>query len=69
MQTTDNQQYNGGVNYLIFNGKHSISLRYSQKYNVVNVLKKQTMQKANLHTYQRLHLTMEWTDLLVMKVA
>ena len=69
MQTADNQQYNGGVNYLILNGKHFISPKYSLKYNVVNVSKRQTMQKENPLTYHRLHLTMEWTDLLVMKAA
>lgn len=35
----------GGVNYLILSGKHLILPMYSQKYSVVNALKKQTIKR------------------------
>ena len=59
----------GGVNYPILIGKHLISQKYLQRYNEVSGLKKPTTQKVQHHTYRLQLLTMEWMDLLEMKVA
>lgn len=70
MQATDTQRnFRGGVNYSALNGNILALQKYSQKYSVVSVLKKQTTQKALFHTYHPQHSTMVWMDLSATKAA
>lgn len=60
MQAIDCQQVNrGGVNRFTLIGKHSILQRYSLKFSVVSVLKRQTTKLEILPTYHQHHSTME----------
>ena len=59
----------GGVNCSALNGNILALQKYSQKYSVVSVLKKQTTQKALFHTYHPQHSTMVWMDLSATKAA
>lgn len=59
----------GGINYSALNGNILALQKYSQKYSVVSVLKKQTTQKALFHTYHPQHSTMVWMDLSATKAA
>ena len=59
----------GGVNYSALNGNILALQKYSQKYSVVSVLKKQTTQKALFHTYHPQHSTMGWMDSSATKAA
>ena len=69
MQTTDNQRVNGGVNRFAQIGEHFILQRYSLKFNVVSVLKKQITKLEILHMYHQHHSTMGLMDLLAMMAA
>ena len=59
----------GGINCSALNGNILALQKYSQKYSVVSVLKKQTTQKALFHTYHPQHSTMVWMDLSATKAA
>ena len=59
----------GGVNCSALNGNLLVLLKYSQKYSVANVSKRQTTQKVLFHTYHPQHSTMVWMDLMAMRVA
>lgn len=53
----------GGVNCSALNGNLLVLQKYSQKYSVANVSKRQTTQKVQFHTYHPRHSTMAWMDL------
>ena len=59
----------GGIKCTFHNGNHLVLQKYSLKYNVGNVLKKQTTQKVQSHMFHLRHSTMEWMDSLAMKAA
>lgn len=60
MQEIDNQPViGGGVNRFTLIGKHSILQRYSLKFSVVSVLKRQTTKLEILPMYHQHHSTME----------
>ena len=59
----------GGVNYLALNGNHLVLQMSLQKFNVANVSKRQTTQKALFHTYHPQHSTMVWMASSEMKAA
>ena len=71
MQTTDNQRFNrgGGVNRFTLIGKHSTLQRYSLKFSVVNVLKRQTTKLEILPMYHQHHSTMGLMDSSVIIAA
>lgn len=70
MQATDTQRiFRGGVNCSALNGNLLVLQKYSQKYSVVSVLKKQTTQKAQFHMYHPQHSTMVWMDSSATKAA
>ena len=60
MQTIDYQRVNkgGGVNRFTLIGKHSTLQRYSLKFSVVSVLKRQTTKLEILPMYHQHHSTM-----------
>lgn len=59
----------GGVNCSALNGNLLVLQKCSQKYSVVNVLKKQTTQMVQFHTYHPRHSTMAWMASSEMKAA
>ena len=59
----------GGVNRFAQIGEHFILQRYSLKFNVVSVLKKQITKLEILHMYHQHHSTMGLMDLLAMMAA
>ena len=59
----------GGVNCSALNGNLLVLLKYSQKYSVANVSKRQTTQKVQFHTYHPRHSTMAWMDLSATRAA
>ena len=59
----------GGVNCSALNGNLLVLQKYSQKYSVANVSKRQTTQKVQFHTYHPRHSTMVWMDLSATKAA
>lgn len=58
MQTTDYQRVNkgGGIRFTLI-GKHSTLQRYSLKFSVASVLKRQTTKLEKLPMYHQLHST------------
>ena len=64
-----NKEISGGVNYLALNGNHLVLQMSLQKFNVANVSKRQTTQKALFHTYHPQHSTMVWMASSEMKAA
>lgn len=70
MQATDTQRnFRGGVNCFALNGNLLALQKYSQKYSVANVSKRQTTQKVQFHMYHPQHSTMVWMDLSATKAA
>lgn len=69
MQTTDSQQYTGGVNHYVPIGKPFILQRSSLRYSVVSDSKKQTTQKEIFLMCHQHRLITELTDLSVMMAA
>lgn len=59
----------GGVNCSALNGNLLVLQKYSQKYSVANVSKRQTTQKVQFHTYHPRHSTMAWMDLSATRAA
>ena len=59
----------GGVNCFALNGNLLALQKYSQKYSVANVSKRQTTQKVQFHTYHPRHSTMAWMDLSATRAA
>lgn len=59
----------GGVNCSALNGNLLVLLKYSQKYSVANVSKRQTTQKVQFRMYHPQHSTMVWTDLSATRAA
>ncbi|WP_367379876.1 restriction endonuclease subunit S [Segatella copri] len=59
----------GGVNCASISGNHFLLQRFSQKFSVENVLKKQITQKVQSRMFHPRHSTMEWMDSSVMKAA
>ena len=59
----------GGVNCSALNGNLLVLQKYSQKYSVANVSKRQTTQKVQFHTYHPQHSTMAWMDLSATRAA
>ena len=59
----------GGGNYKALNGNHLVLQMSLQKFNVVNVSKKQTTQKAPFHTYHPQLSTMVWMVSSATKAA
>lgn len=59
----------GGVNCFALNGSLLALQKYSQKYSVANVSKRQTTQKVQFHTYHPRHSTMAWMDLSATRAA
>ena len=59
----------GGVNYSVQIGKHFILQRYSLKFSVVNVLKKQITKLEIPHMYHQHHSTMVLMDSSAMRAA
>ncbi len=70
MQAIDYQRVNrGGVNRFTLIGKHSTLQRYSLKFSVVSVLKKQTTKLEILPMYHQHHSTMGLTASSAMIAA
>lgn len=70
MQATDTQRnFRGGVNCSALNGNLLVLLKYSQKYSVANVSKRQTTQKVQFRMYHPQHSTMVWMALSATMVA
>lgn len=59
----------GGVNCSALNGNLLVLQKYSQKYSVANVSKRQTTQKVQFHTYHPRLSTMAWMDLSATRAA
>ena len=59
----------GGVNCSALNGNLLILLKYSQKYSVANVSKRQTTQKVQFRMYHPQHSTMVWMALSATMAA
>ena len=59
----------GGVNCSALNGNLLVLQKYSQKYSVANVSKRQTTQKVQFHMYHPRHSTMAWMDLSATRAA
>ena len=59
----------GGVNCSALNGNLLVLLKYSQKYSVANVSKRQTTQKVQFRMYHPLHSTMVWMALSATMAA
>jgi len=71
MQTSNIQSINerGGVIRSVQIGKHFTSLKYSQKFNEANALKKQTTYRGIVPMCQQPHLTMELMVLSEIRAA
>lgn len=69
MPQTDVLGRAGGVNCSALNGNLLVLQKYSQKYSVANVSKRQTTQKVQFHTYHPRHSTMAWMDLSATRAA
>lgn len=59
----------GGVNCSALNGNLLALQKYSQKYSVASVLKRQTTQKVQFHTCHPQHSTMVWMALSATRAA
>lgn len=59
----------GGVNCSALNGNLLVLLKYSQKYSVANVSKRQTTQKVQFRMYHPHHSTMVWMTLSATMAA
>lgn len=59
----------GGVNCSALNGNLLVLLKYSQKYSVGNVSKRQTTQKVQFRMYHPQHSTMVWMALSATMAA
>ena len=59
----------GGVNCSALNGNLLVLQRYSQKYSVANVSKRQTTQKVQFRMYHPQHSTMVWMALSATMAA
>lgn len=69
MQTSNIQSINGGVIHSVQIGKHFTLLKYSQKFNEANALKKQTTYRGIVPMCQQPHLTMELMVLSEIRAA
>ena len=70
MQATDTQRnFRGGVNCSALNGNLLVLQKYSQKYSVANVSKRQTTQKVQFRMYHPQHSTMVWMALSATMAA